>query len=182
MVLWEGNMACIYMLQTSQAVMYHKARHIDTRCRDARLTPCYRLRNTRAWQHGITLSYASTLDTTIEPSTTLVPLLYLGTRSALSGPLATHPLSPSEPCLRGYHCLPGAREIRPERVETGAEELGCTTREVAAEGEPLAGAATTTAPRPALSACLAALVTKLRCRAPVSSSREAGIERCRASH
>eukprot|EP00961_Rhodomonas_salina_P090758 1221258-Rhodomonas_salina.1 len=29
MVLWEDNMACIYMLQTS--VMYHKARHIDMR-------------------------------------------------------------------------------------------------------------------------------------------------------
>ena len=28
-VLWEDNMACIYMSQTS--VMYHKARHIDTR-------------------------------------------------------------------------------------------------------------------------------------------------------
>eukprot|EP00961_Rhodomonas_salina_P282076 3811537-Rhodomonas_salina.1 len=27
-VLWEDNMACIYMSQTS--VMYHKARHIDT--------------------------------------------------------------------------------------------------------------------------------------------------------
>eukprot|EP00961_Rhodomonas_salina_P081263 1092875-Rhodomonas_salina.1 len=28
-VLWEDNMACIYMSKTS--VMYHKARHIDTR-------------------------------------------------------------------------------------------------------------------------------------------------------
>eukprot|EP00961_Rhodomonas_salina_P001956 27005-Rhodomonas_salina.1 len=28
-VLWEDNMACIYMSQTS--IMYHKARHIDTR-------------------------------------------------------------------------------------------------------------------------------------------------------
>eukprot|EP00961_Rhodomonas_salina_P132476 1782817-Rhodomonas_salina.1 len=29
MVLWEDNMACIYMSQTS--VMYHKEQHIDTR-------------------------------------------------------------------------------------------------------------------------------------------------------
>eukprot|EP00961_Rhodomonas_salina_P235451 3182450-Rhodomonas_salina.2 len=28
-VLWEANMACIYMLQTS--VMYYKARHINMR-------------------------------------------------------------------------------------------------------------------------------------------------------
>lgn len=28
-VLWEDNMACIYMSRTS--VFYHKARHIDTR-------------------------------------------------------------------------------------------------------------------------------------------------------
>eukprot|EP00961_Rhodomonas_salina_P001957 27006-Rhodomonas_salina.1 len=33
MVLWEDNMACIYMSQTS--VMYHKELHIDTRVSSA---------------------------------------------------------------------------------------------------------------------------------------------------